>query len=98
MQFRRTDQSDNATEILTIVTLSDALFCEWTEQEHALGVQVTREDGDLVGVYDLDGAILPDVFTIGGWEVAEDETIPAAVVDAVSQGWERGSCVVARLA
>lgn len=80
-QFKRTDYSDNASEILSLVRFDDGGY----------GVQVTTPDGDdLVGVYDLDGD------KINGpcdWELVPAAEVPAEHL-AWSSEWETGSTTV----
>ena len=89
VRWTRTDPSDGAHEILTLV------------RRDAVGgvvVQVTTgadAGDDFVGLYDLDG----DQIQLGNetWTVlAEDEVSPDTVAEVVGN-WECGSSVVTRI-
>jgi len=84
-QFRRTDEYDGASEILTVVHLESG----------CLAIQVTTgpEIGDdFAGLYDLDGE---QIGYVGGFEVAED--VPADVASAIEENWATGNRTVERL-
>lgn len=102
-RFIRTDRSDGASEILTIVRLTsgkfaDSLFAcsDLDGREYPYLVEICTGPvigDDFVGLYDLDGErIYPGN---ADWErVAE---APAEVVDQIENGWESGSNLVTRL-
>jgi hypothetical protein len=89
VRWTRTDQSDGAHEILTIVRI---------EGQPDLCVEVCAgpEIGDdFVGLYDLDG----DQLTTGNcsWEAVDACEVPADVVSTIETDWEHGTTVVERL-
>jgi hypothetical protein len=98
--WKRTDQSDGASEVLRLVVTEDrrTFVCAGLEgREFPYLVQITTgpEVGDdFVGLYDLDGeeVRLPSV----KWELASD--VPGEVIEQIESGWESGSKVVDRIA
>ena len=93
MQFVRTDLTDGAEETLTIVVSSDTYFSTWLETDSPYLVQVTQGE-HCAGLFDLDGDQLTSPPT--AWEVAEDVTLPPAVIAAVEEGWETAMHTVVR--
>lgn len=90
MQFLRTDHTDGAEEILTIVVSPQTFFCSALERETHYLVQVTQDD-HYAGIYDLDGDA---IFQTLEWEVATE--IPPEVIAAVEEGWASGTYTVER--
>lgn len=101
-RFTRRDQSDDASEVLTLVRITDghlagkSFGCADLEGQYPYLVQVTTgpELGDdYVGLYTLDG----DQIDAAGcaWDVVKEA--PAEVIEQVETGWERGTSVVERI-
>ena len=100
MDFARTDCSDPTVfETLRICTLDsgETHYSEWLESDTRFVVQVTTGPDvgdDFVGLYDLDGEEIR--VANASWTVAPAAEIPAAVIEAVEEGWASGSYVVTR--
>jgi hypothetical protein len=92
MRFLRTDITDGAEEILTIVETKTPFFCSALERKTHYLVQVTQDD-DFAGIFDLDGDA---IFQNLDWAIADD--IPPDVVEAVEEGWATGNYTVEELA
>lgn len=102
-RFTRRDQSDDASEVLTLVRITDGhlagkrLLCaDLDGREYPYLIQVTTGPDlgdDFVGLYDLDG----DQVDAAGcsWEVVTEA--PAEVIEQVETGWESGMWVVERI-
>jgi hypothetical protein len=88
LRWTRTDQSDGASEILTIVRIDG-------QTDLCVEVCAGPEVGDdFVGLYDLDG----DQLTLGNcsWEAVDASEVPAEVVTSIETDWEHGSTIVER--
>lgn len=83
MRFERKD----ITYPVNVETLEIVRFTKGLE---GYGVQVLDEDGDLEGIYDLDG----EQITFGGIEFEVASDVPAEVKEAVEDGWATGNNVV----
>ena len=102
-QFTRTDRSDGASEVLTLVKLTSGPLAgkSFTSQdldgrEYPYLVQITTGadvGDDFVGLYDLDG----DKVDVGNAEWVTVAKVPAEVIEQIENGWESGSNVVARI-
>jgi hypothetical protein len=89
VRFRRTDQSDGASEILTVVRLDG-------ETDLSIEICAGPEIGDdFVGLYDLDG----EQMNLGkaSWEAVDAAEVPTDVIEAIETDWESGSNIVERL-
>lgn len=90
VRWTRTDSSDGAHEILTLVR---------RDETGDVVVQVTTGPDvgdDFVGLYDLDGERLQ----LGNetWEVIGEDEVSPELIAEVEGNWECGSSVVTRLA
>ena len=88
VRYRRTDSSDGASEILTVVRI---------DGESDFVIEICSGPGigdDFVGLYDLDG----DQLRTGNcsWEVVDESEVPAEVIEMIETDWESGTNVVAR--
>ncbi len=93
LRWTRTDQSDGAHEILTIVRIDG-------QTDLCVEVCAGPEIGDdFVGLFDLDGEQL----TLGNcsWDAVDASEVPsevrAEVVTTIETDWEHGSTIVERL-
>lgn len=90
LRWVRTDQSDGASEILTLVQIDG-------DSQLRIEICAGPEIGDdFVGLYDLDG----DQIQLGNcsWEAVDESEVPADVITSIETDWESGSNVVTRMA
>jgi hypothetical protein len=99
----RTDRSDDASEVLTLVRLTSGRLAgkgfasqDLDGREYPYLVQVTTGPDmgdDFVGLYDLDG----DKIDVGNADWVAVGKAPAEVIEQIENGWESGSSVVTRI-